>query len=191
MAAYGMSVKDITESSCVAELMRLYQELINRKGMFSVKEKSKPIEYLYHYTSFEHLQDIIETKQIKLCPSNLLRPIRPHIKNNSLVDMTDSYKPVVWFTSELYRFDELQKIINNGLSQKKAQAVICVPTNLFGFVYKKWDEWAVENGIEKKWFEILKKTAPNWRTFYVSERPVPITDDVEIMVNPIFLNDHQ
>ncbi len=27
MAAYGMSVKDTTESSCVAELMRLYQEL--------------------------------------------------------------------------------------------------------------------------------------------------------------------
>ena len=26
MAAYGMSVKDTTESSCVAELMRLYQE---------------------------------------------------------------------------------------------------------------------------------------------------------------------
>ncbi len=31
MAAYGMSVKDTTESSCVAELMRLYQELVDRK----------------------------------------------------------------------------------------------------------------------------------------------------------------
>ena len=29
MAAYGMSVKDTTESSCVAELMRLYQELVD------------------------------------------------------------------------------------------------------------------------------------------------------------------
>ena len=30
MAAYGMSVKKTTESSCVAELMRLYQELVSK-----------------------------------------------------------------------------------------------------------------------------------------------------------------
>ena len=30
MAAYGMSVRDTTESSCVAELMRLYQELVSK-----------------------------------------------------------------------------------------------------------------------------------------------------------------
>lgn len=30
MAAYGMSVKDTTESSCVAELMRMYQELVEK-----------------------------------------------------------------------------------------------------------------------------------------------------------------
>ena len=30
MAAYGMSVKETTESSCVAELMRLYQELTSK-----------------------------------------------------------------------------------------------------------------------------------------------------------------
>lgn len=30
MAAYGMSVRDTTESSCVAELMRMYQELLEK-----------------------------------------------------------------------------------------------------------------------------------------------------------------
>ena len=30
MAAYGMSVRDTTESSCVAELMRRYQELVSK-----------------------------------------------------------------------------------------------------------------------------------------------------------------
>ena len=30
MAAYGMSVKETTESSCVAQLMRLYQELVSK-----------------------------------------------------------------------------------------------------------------------------------------------------------------
>jgi len=29
--AYGMSIKDTTESSCVAELMRLYQEMTKGK----------------------------------------------------------------------------------------------------------------------------------------------------------------
>ena len=32
MQAYGMSVKDTTESSCVAELMRLYQEKVSSMG---------------------------------------------------------------------------------------------------------------------------------------------------------------
>ena len=32
MQAYGMSIKDTTESSCVAELMRLYQELTKGKS---------------------------------------------------------------------------------------------------------------------------------------------------------------
>ena len=31
MEAYGMSIKDTTESSCVAELMRLYQEMTRGK----------------------------------------------------------------------------------------------------------------------------------------------------------------
>lgn len=31
MEAYGMSIKDTTESSCVAELMRLYQEMAKGK----------------------------------------------------------------------------------------------------------------------------------------------------------------
>ena len=30
MAAYGFSVKDMTEAACVAELMRMYQELVTR-----------------------------------------------------------------------------------------------------------------------------------------------------------------
>ena len=32
MEAYGFSVKDMTESKCVAELMKMYQELTERKS---------------------------------------------------------------------------------------------------------------------------------------------------------------
>ena len=31
MQAYGMSIKDTTESSCVAQLMKMYQELTQGK----------------------------------------------------------------------------------------------------------------------------------------------------------------
>ena len=31
MAAYGFSVKDMTESKCVAELMKMYQQLTQKK----------------------------------------------------------------------------------------------------------------------------------------------------------------
>lgn len=37
MQAYGFSVKDMTESSCVAELMKLYQELVNKKSESTVE----------------------------------------------------------------------------------------------------------------------------------------------------------
>ena len=30
MQAYGFSIKDMTESMCVAELMKMYQQLVNR-----------------------------------------------------------------------------------------------------------------------------------------------------------------
>ncbi len=33
MAAYGMSVKDTTESSCVAQLMQMYQDLVEEKNI--------------------------------------------------------------------------------------------------------------------------------------------------------------
>jgi len=32
MQAYGFSVRDMTESSCVAELMKLYQKLVSEKS---------------------------------------------------------------------------------------------------------------------------------------------------------------
>ena len=32
MQAFGFSIKDMTENSCVAELLRMYQDLVNREG---------------------------------------------------------------------------------------------------------------------------------------------------------------
>ena len=38
MQAYGFSVKDMTESMCVAELMKLYQEKLNNNWIVYMKD---------------------------------------------------------------------------------------------------------------------------------------------------------
>lgn len=40
MQAYGFSVRDMTESSCVAALMKMYQQLTEQKGICFQKEHS-------------------------------------------------------------------------------------------------------------------------------------------------------
>ncbi len=146
-----------------------------------MKNDIKPPKFLYHYTNLAHLQEIIKDKKLKLSPSNLLKPVKPHFENGSFVDETDSYKPVVWFTSELLSGNQSYKMAkNNGLTFEKTQGVIIVPTSMLGFTYAKWDEWAIANGIDRKWFQNLKDTAPGWKNFYISEKEVPITDEVQL-----------
>ena len=138
---------------------------------------NKDPEYLYHFTSIENLREILNTGIIKLCPSNLLKPINPHIVNDCLLDETDQVKPVVWFSND----GSFEHAVGNGLSLEKTQAVIVVPTSAVCFT--KWDEWAVSNHIDCEWFEVLKNTALNWESFYVSELAVPITEEIRIAFN--------
>lgn len=143
---------------------------------------------LYHYTSLEALDKIIEDGEIKLTASNLLRPINPRIVNGVCVDETDSYKPVVWFSSLL----DFGKAHLNGLtgsSIDKTQAAIQIETGIL--MFHKWDEWAKRNHIENEWFNSLKATAPLWQTFYISESPVKITPTTGIIIRPDILKQLQ
>lgn len=137
---------------------------------------------LFHYTSFSHLSEILEDGIIKTTNSNLLEPTNMHVENHVLVSDTDWYKPVVWFSSEL----DFENANNNGLGgglMDKTEVAIAIDTTGPQMFYK-WDEWAIRNNIQPRWFERLKRTGPNWRTWYISERPVQITDTTRIIPRP-------
>ena len=136
---------------------------------------------LYHYTSLEHLAQILEDREIHLTASNLLKPIAPHIVNGNFVDETDSYKPVVWFTSVM-DFGRAKGAGLDGSILDKTAAAIAVDSTSQNFV--KWETWAKRNRIETSWFNALKRTAPLWETFYITEQPVPITNDTRIIFRP-------
>lgn len=137
---------------------------------------------LYHYTSLNNLRQILEDAEIKTSPSNLLKPVAPKLINGTFTDETDSYKPVVWFTSTS-DFDGVAYALGLvGSATDKTEAAIEVETAMKAFY--KWEAWAQKNGIEKEWFEALKKTAPGWADFYLTEAPVKITGDCRIIFRP-------
>ena len=137
---------------------------------------------LYHYTSLYSLQKILKDGVLKTTCSNLLKPIKPHFKDGALVDITDSYKPVIWFTT----VSDFQKAKGCGIiggAYDKTEVAIAVEITAQKFY--KWTEWAKRNNIEKTWFEALKQTAPLWNTFYVTEKPIIIhPDNPEIIFRP-------
>lgn len=130
---------------------------------------------LYHYTCIEHLHGILKDGEIKTTRSNLKEIVAPCIVNGIVTDPTDNYKPVVWFSSEL-DFDSAIKNGLDGSALDKTEVAIQIDTS-GPQLFFKWDEWAIRNGIDKEWFGALKKTAPQWSYFYVTEHPVKITDN--------------
>ena len=134
---------------------------------------------LYHYTSCENLQKILDSNQIKLTASNLLKPVKPQLINGTFADITDNYKPVVWFSSLL----DFRKAVQAGLTIEKTEAAIQIELPPLQKFYK-WTDWAEQNNIDKAWYKRLKETAPLWETFYITEYPIKITDKARIIFRP-------
>ena len=81
------------------------------------------------------------------------------------------YKPVVWFTSS----PSFDSAVDCGIYTEQKTEVAIEITAAIPQGFYKWDKWATNNGIEAGWFDALKKTAPQWESFYVSESAVNIT----------------
>lgn len=130
---------------------------------------------LYHYTSVYQLGLIMQSREIRLSPSNLMRPKNPRLVDidgiQTFIDETDTIKPVVWLTT----FLDFDRAVECGVSEGKTECAIVID-DADKNVFKKWDKWAIANGIEKAWFNTLKQTAPLWRSFYVSEQPIVIPE---------------
>ena len=139
---------------------------------------------LYHYTSASYLQQILSDGYLRLTRSNLKQARNPKIENGSFADVTDSFKPVVWFSNEL-NFENANDngFLSEGVLDKTEVAIAILNANKA--VFKKWDEWAKKNNIDKEWFRVMKKTAPNWRTFYISEMTIYLNEwDTRIVFRP-------
>lgn len=135
---------------------------------------------LYHYTSLEHLKAILEDGEIKTTASNLLKPVNMRLENGTLISDTDYYKPVVWFTT-VHDFQKAKGCGLEGGSADKTEVAVCVEMNER---FQKWDVWANRNRINRAWFNTLKRTAPQWETFYISEQPIPTDENVSIIFRP-------
>ena len=135
---------------------------------------------LYHYTCLEHLRQILADGIIKTTHSNLLRPVNPRFINGVFADPeTDSYKPVVWLTSTL----DFSAGEGNGLTGSvydKTECAIAIEV-MFYHHFRKWDEWTKENKADKEWIARLKATAPNWRSWYISEKPIVMDSATNII----------
>lgn len=137
---------------------------------------------LYHYTSLWHLEKILADGEIKLSPSNLKEPVDLHFVNGAVVSSFDSYHPVVWLSNKL-DFDTAK---DNGLSGSIVDKTECalVIRNCTTPRYRYWLTWAKEHKMEKEWFKAMIESAPNYKTWFITEKPIPVDDNVSVVFRP-------
>jgi len=125
---------------------------------------------LYHYTSPEHMQEIIASGYIKRSPSSLLKPRNLQIVGNAVVDpATDGYKPVVWMTDS-------ECPARMGVPEEKHRIRFSIPMQNY---YAKWIDWAKRNNMDPGWRKALT-LGMNWQSWYISEYEIPLEDVSEI-----------
>lgn len=135
-------------------------------------------EFLYHYTSKQHLQQIIESGYLKLTPSNLIEPTDLKIitdKNGDKIavsELSDPVKPVVWLTESTS--PERMGIDNTKFDKKQIR--ITIPKKS---TYKLWFTWAQRNKIKKSWYNRLIKDC-NYTSWYISEDIIKLEDIAKI-----------
>ena len=130
------------------------------------KAKSTP-KVVYHFTSPLWLLSILISKFIALTESNLNTP--------------DGNCGVVWLTSS-------PDSNNHGLKFDKSLPVEYVKTRIritlpHKATFKHWDKWSDMKGMDKGYKEALICTASaeeTYKTWYISEKPIPITDFMKV-----------
>lgn len=128
---------------------------------------------LYHYTSLEHLVEIIVSGRIKTGPSDLLTPKAYYLVNGRVIcPETDDYKPVVWLTDS----ESPESMGLDGAHYSKKRIRISVPKKT---CFKKWDKWADENNMEPQWKKAFARDL-NWKSWYITESAISLDDVSEI-----------
>lgn len=130
------------------------------------------IQFLYHYTAMLRWEQIQKSGYLKLTPSNLLKPknvkrVKLEDGTYSYVDETDSFKPVVWLTS-----DESPQ--NHAMDKMKEEIQIAI-------LYDKskhhwWIDWKDKNRMDKNWFKKLTCHGERYGSWYVCEEIIPLSE---------------
>lgn len=144
--------------------------------------RKKIPEYLYHYTTWEHFQDIYRDGQIDLSPSNLkMDDSTLHIEGifrgdeqvgSRLVDKYANYHPVVWFTA-----DSNAVATENGLDDLKTQCVLVIKTAAHRHSYMSWMDFTSKYNSPPDVVARLKKSnGGGWKQWYIRETPIDVTE---------------
>ena len=152
---------------------------------------------LYHFTSKEHLAEILKDGFIKLSPSNLEEPQNLHIDENTLTAVADNddVRPVVWLTSTVkvsmselggnsYTKDDLSNIHDENTKKRllDSKDSVRITVEKTADMYR-WTRWAQGNGIDPKWFKALKQAASDNANWFIVERTIPVKDFISVEVN--------
>lgn len=132
-------------------------------------------DVLYHYTSYHHMLEIIDSGKLKLTNSNLLFPANPRVENGNIVSDTDLYKPVVWLTSRETPENIGVYFDDNPLPPEydKRRIRITIPyIVLLGI--RPWDQWARQNNMDRRWWHALTD-GMDYRSWYITEKEIPLS----------------
>lgn len=136
------------------------------------------MEYLYHFTSILHLDEILKDGFLKLTPSNLIKPT--DLKKEKVLDAdgqvfynivsekSDPIKPVVWLTDKS-SVDIAKKM---GLHDAKTEVRLKLPMK---DDYQWWVTWADQNKMNKSWRKTFT-TGCDYGSWYVCEHEIKLTD---------------
>lgn len=135
---------------------------------------------LYHYTSMRNFLGIVESGQLNTSPSCLLRPKNLHLneERTAWVDVTDSYKPVVWLTCNPNATSE-EYGNHDTIYESKSEVRISIPysENMF-----YWNTWRKANHMDELMFKSMVRCMPGWRDVYVCMKPISTSDFSQIRI---------
>ena len=144
----------------------------------------------FHYTSLFHLEKILADKRLDLTCSNLKYPENMRVENGNVVSDTDYFKPCVWFL-DILDFDAAKTNGLEGSLFDKTECAIVVRDTPYRKI-KSWEAFKSENFAYLKrkdieWISKLESCSTAVDSWYISEEPIVIDENVEIIFRPDIL----
>ena len=131
-------------------------------------------DYLYHFTSKQHLQDILNSGYLKLTMSSVKMPTRWWVSNYTQHTDTENYKPVVWLTD-----NPIPDALGNGLEGVMDKVAVRITVKKDFEKYKYWLSWANANRMDKEWMKCFID-GRNYRSWFISENIIPVSEFISI-----------